>query len=121
MAGFQQGAALGELMGAAAVFSLPSSHEGMPIAALEAMGLNRPLVISDIGPNLDLDLPQECYHIMGSAESLAAGLRNSIDAHAGDQLPHRDWSEWLAAFTWPTVARQTIAIYDRVAPRNTSQ
>lgn len=121
MAGFQQGAVLGELVGAAAVFSLPSSHEGMPIAALEAMGLNRPVVISDIGPNLDLDLPQECYHIMGSAESLAEKLRNVIDANASDQLPHSDWSELLAPFTWPTVARQTIAVYDRVSPSKMSQ
>lgn len=121
MTGFQQGAALGQLIGAAAVFALPSSHEGMPIAALEAMGLGRPVVVSDIAPNLDLALPDECYHVVGSVESLADRLRDVLDAHAGQTPPNLDWSEYLAAFTWSTVARQTMEIYDRVAPRNTSQ
>jgi glycosyltransferase involved in cell wall biosynthesis len=112
---------LGQLIGAAAVFALPSTHEGMPIAALEAMGLGRPVVLSDIAPNLDLALPDECYHVVGSIESLARRLRDVLDANVGQSPPHRDWSTRLAAFTWPTVARQTVAVYDRVSPRTTSQ
>lgn len=121
MTGFQQGAALGQLIGAAAVFALPSSHEGMPIAALEAMGLGRPVVISDIAANLDLALPGECYHAVGSVESLTDRLRQILDRNAGQTPPHQDWSDSLAAFTWPTVARQTVAVYDRVSPRMTFQ
>lgn len=114
MAGFQQGETLAELIGAAALFVLPSSHEGMPIAALEAMGLNRPVLLSDISPNLELALPAENYYVMGSTENLAQRLRALLDNNPSDIVPTRDWSDNLVQFTWPIVAQQTAAIYGRV-------
>ncbi len=36
------------------VFALPSIHEGLSIAALEAMALGRPMVVSAIGPLVEL-------------------------------------------------------------------
>lgn len=123
MTGFQQGEVLAQLIGAAAVFALPSTHEGMPIAALEAMGLGRPVVLSNIPPNLDLALPDFCYHSVGSVESLVDRLREALTRHADQELPSVDWSATLVPFTWARVARQTIDAYDLpvAEPRMASQ
>ena len=116
MAGFQRGQSLAELIGGAAVFALPSTHEGMPIAALEAMSMQRPLVISDIPPNLDLGLPAACYHAVTSVESLAERLRETLDRHADQAVPRQDWSSYLEPYDWSIVAGQTLALYRMASP-----
>ncbi|MEO8685184.1 MAG: glycosyltransferase family 4 protein [Devosia sp.] len=116
MTGFQRGQCLAELIGGAAVFALPSTHEGMPIAALEAMSMQRPLVISDIPPNLDLGLPATCYHEVTSVESLAERLRETLDRHAGEAIPMQDWSSYLEPYDWSIVAGQTLALYQTSSP-----
>lgn len=116
MAGFQKGDALVQLLGNAAVFALPSSHEGMPIAALEAMSLDRPVVISDIAANMDLGLPEDCYHKVGSVDDLAARLGQALDRHAGQGVPAHDWSGVMSTYRWPTVAQQTLDVYCEAAP-----
>src|SRR5260221_4349777 len=46
--GFQSGVALHGLYANAGLFVLPSSHEGLPIAILEALSFGVPVVASDI-------------------------------------------------------------------------
>lgn len=116
MTGFQKGDALVQLLGNAAVFALPSSHEGMPIAALEAMSLGRPVVLSNIAANTDLGLPQTCYHAVGSVEHLAERIAWSLDCHGEQDVPTYDWSAVMSSYRWPTVAQQTLGVYCEAAP-----
>ncbi|KFC62695.1 Glycosyl transferase group 1 [Devosia sp. LC5] len=116
MTGFQKGEALVQLLGNAAVFALPSSHEGMPIAALEAMSLGRPVVLSDIAANMDLGLPAVCYHMVGSVEDLADKIARSLDRYGHQEVPAHDWSEVMSSYSWPIVAQQTLDVYCDAAP-----
>lgn len=111
MTGFQSGDVLAQLIGGAGVFALPSSHEGMPIAALEAMCMNRPIVLSDIAPNLDLRLPHACYHAVTSVKDLSARLSETLDHYKGVDLPFHDWSAALRSYDWSSVAEQTLNAY----------
>jgi glycosyltransferase involved in cell wall biosynthesis len=43
----------------AKLFVMPSYHEGLPIALLEAMSFSLPAVVSDIPANLEVQLPAE--------------------------------------------------------------
>ncbi|CAN5785522.1 glycosyltransferase family 4 protein [soil metagenome] len=113
MTGFQTGLPLRELYTNAGLFVLPSSHEGLPIAILEALSYGLPVVASDIPANLEIGLPAECYFPLGDVDALAAclvgaaGSAESEDARA----MRRDWA--TAKYSWPRSARQTLDVYKR--------
>lgn len=111
LTGFQTGIALSELFSHCAVFALPSSHEGLPIALLEALSYGRHVVASDITANLDLHLPNDCYFKLGVIEELAARLRNALAAY--EKANGIDWSARLTEYTWPDVAAKTAAVYSK--------
>ena len=61
LTGFIKGNKLFALLSNAALFVLPSSHEGLPIALLEAMSYGLPVLASDISANKEVPLPPSCY------------------------------------------------------------
>lgn len=72
--GLQRGRALEELYGHAGIFVLPSSHEGLPIALLEALSYGLPAIVSDIPANLEVGLGVENYFPLGNIGILAEKL-----------------------------------------------
>ena len=110
--GFQSGAALETLRRNAALFVLPSHHEGMPITALEALGAGLPTLLSDIEPNLDLGLPEHCYFPAGDVSALAAkiGLADYSRYRCASDLP-------LGQLDWRKIAIRTAEILRQAADR----
>jgi glycosyltransferase involved in cell wall biosynthesis len=113
LTGFQQGEALRELFGHAGVFVLPSSHEGLPIALLEALSFGLPVIASDIPANIEMELPQDSYFPLGDVDALAARIRQVAGAD-GDGHARIDRSRrWVAArYDWRDIARRTMAVYE---------
>lgn len=111
LTGFQSGEALGELYSHAGAFVLPSSHEGLPIALLEALSYGLSVVASNIPANLEVGLPESSYFELGDIQALAtrliAAVRNNADPEAREQ--RRRWV--LNEYDWDTVAKQTLAVY----------
>lgn len=106
-AGFQSHEVLRTLYTAASLFVMPSHHEGLPIAALEAAATNTPMLLSDIPANLEIGLPEVCYFSVGSQDALAAKLREPAANFAvdGDAISARfDWDE-IAHATDRVIAR----------------
>jgi glycosyltransferase involved in cell wall biosynthesis len=62
------------LLRAADIFAFPSSHEGMPVALLEAMAMGRACVASDIPENRDLGGDAVVYFPVGDVPALARAL-----------------------------------------------
>ena len=102
---------LGVLLRNAALFVLPSFHEGLPIAALEALACGCPVLLSDIQPNLDLGLAPARYFPVGDVAALAARLRADEAAPAAANTP-QDLPDTL--LDWDEVARRTAAAYRKL-------
>lgn len=117
MTGFQTGEALQALYAHAGLFVLPSSHEGLPIAILEALSFGARVVASDIPANLEVGLPAECYFPLGDIGALSARLAL---ATANDESPSQREArgQWAAEkFSWVRSARATQQVYARICGR----
>ena len=112
--GFQQGQALQALYAHAGVFVLPSSHEGQPIALLEALSHGLPVIASDIAPHLELGLPHGALFPLGDIDTLAERLRQ-VAAQPQTDAPRAARRAWvLERHDWDASARATLEVYRRV-------
>lgn len=110
--GLQMGNALRELYGHAGIFVLPSSHEGLPIALLEALSFGLPVIASDIPANLEVGLPDEHYFPLGNVSALAGCLR-AFSAHPKSSDKIEAQRQWVSSrFNWRDIAQQTLAVYE---------
>lgn len=114
IAGFRAGIALQELYANAGIFVLPSSHEGHPIALLEALSYGNRVIASDIPANLEVGLSNESYFPLGDVDELALLLKK----HACEELlldERRRVSEWvMEKYSWESIASSTLTAYESV-------
>lgn len=103
-------AELNALYGNASLFVLPSHHEGLAIAALEAVAAGAPILVSDIAANKDLALGAENYFPVGQIDALKRKLRR----------PHRIYrvnrERLLSRFDWGAIAEESSIVYAGVTP-----
>ena len=89
---------------------LPSSHEGLPIALLEAMSYGLRCIASDIPANLEVPLPPDQFFPLGDVEALAALLTAAAEESwtAQDRAATVDLT---AAYDWDRITAQTLEVY----------
>lgn len=107
MTGFIKGAELGELLSNAGLFVLPSYHEGLPIALLEAMSYNLPIIASDIPANSELAQANETFPV-GNVNELRRQITEFISAPVFEQHTRQ---RVKAGFNWDVVAETTERLY----------
>lgn len=107
MTGFIKGAELGEILSNAGLFVLPSYHEGLPIALLEAMSYNLPIIASDIPANLELARVDETFPV-GNVDALRTRLVESIVTRNSNPMTRQ---RVYLDFNWDLVAERTESIY----------
>jgi glycosyltransferase involved in cell wall biosynthesis len=107
--GFQNHGTLRSLYRHAALFVLPSTHEGLPIAALEAAKLGVPMVLSDIQANLDIGLAGQNYFRSGNVQALAEKLGQDYRDFAVDA------QEIGRRFDWGVITEATQKVYAQLA------
>ena len=109
LTGFIRGKKLHSLLTNALCYSLPSSDEGLPIALLEAMNYQLPVITSAIPANLEVGLPEACYHEVGDVNTLAA----KIEAIVKQPLQRINYD--MTKYNWDTIAGQVEEIYKTLA------
>lgn len=105
LTGFIRGRKLHSLLSNAACYVLPSSHEGLPIALLEAMSYKCKVLVSDIPANLEVGLGEDNYFHCGDV----AGLREKLNAI----LRSPEKAEYdMTKYNWDRIARQVLEVYE---------
>ncbi len=113
--GLQTGLALSELYTHAGIFVLPSSHEGLPIAMLEALSYGLPVVASDIPANLEVGLPADHYFPLGNVKALAGCLAHFAQVPQTTEM-REVRRQWVSTrYDWRDIARRTLAVYREIA------
>jgi glycosyltransferase involved in cell wall biosynthesis len=114
LTGFQKGDALRQLYSHAGGFALPSSHEGLPIAILEALSYGLPVIASNIPANLEIGLDSSSYFPVGDHAALAERLIKLAETPP-DPAEIEARRQWVArTYDWERIAAQTHAVYQRV-------
>lgn len=107
LTGFIRGEKLNQLLTNAALFCLPSTHEGLPISLLEAMSHHLDVLVSDIPANLIAEIDHEADTFpCGDKKALTEALQRKL---AGKSALARDYD--LSAYNWDHIAQQTLQLY----------
>jgi glycosyltransferase involved in cell wall biosynthesis len=114
MTGFLTGSPLRQLYSHAGAFVLPSSHEGLPIAILEALSYGLPVIASNISANLEIGLDARRYFPLGDVSALAQRLAD-VAQSPDDEAARAERRRWVTdTYDWTRIARQTLGVYRRV-------
>ena len=106
--GFRSGEELYTLYNSASLFVLPSFLEGLPIVVLEALSAHLPVILSDIAPNKDINLPAQCYFQVGNVDQLTDKL--SVDDYSSYRVHNNDI---FHQYDWNQISEQTYDLYIR--------
>ena len=105
LTGFIKGRKLHSLLTGCRCYCLPSSHEGLPIALLEAMSYGARVVVSDIPANLEVGLPAEDYFPVGNVDALAEKLKAVLSQPFG----HVEYD--MKKYDWEGIADEVAEVY----------
>lgn len=108
LTGFVRGQKLHSLLTNAKCYCLPSSHEGLPIALLEAMSYGLPLIVSDIPANMEVGLSDENYYHVGDISALSEKLKNAINKPTS----HLEYD--MGKYDWDKIAMQVADVYRKI-------
>ena len=93
---------------------LPSSHEGLPIALLEALSYGLCVVVSDIPANLEVGLPEGHYYPTGDIPALTERVSQFTSATLLDS-EKANLKRWVAErYDWHKIANATFDLYQKV-------
>ncbi len=108
LTGFIKGERLNQVLTNAALFVLPSTHEGLPISLLEAMSYNLDVLVSDIPANRLPELDRGDFFAVDSISSLTKLLARKM------KKPQKGRNYDLSNYNWDNIARQTLEVYRQV-------
>lgn len=113
LTGFQSGLPLAEIYANAGVFVLPSSHEGLPIAMLEAMSYGLPVFASDIPANVSVGLSRGNYFPLGDIAYLAKMLKEHVVKEGSGDVREENRKIICEKYNWDKIAQDTLNIYQQ--------
>ena len=107
LTGFICGDTLCAVQRNARLFVIPSYHEGLPIALLEALSYNLDVVASDIPANTEVPLPCECFAKVGNVSDLARVIKEHLERNFQENFSNIIHEY----YDWDKIAERTAGVY----------
>jgi glycosyltransferase involved in cell wall biosynthesis len=114
LTGYITGEALHQVFSHARLFVLPSYHEGLPIALLEAMSYGLPVLVSDIPANKEVGLDPSRYFRPGDVEGLRQKLAEMINQGISGDEQQYFRERIVTDYNWEKIAAQVVEVYEQV-------
>jgi glycosyltransferase involved in cell wall biosynthesis len=114
LTGFISGKRLQELYTNAGLFVLPSYYEGLPIALLEALSYELPVLVSDIQQHKEIPLREMRYFKTGNINSLSSAIMNTYLKGIAESEKEEYRSLIKESYNWDNIAVKTLSIYKDV-------
>ena len=111
LTGYITGEPLNQVYTHARLFVLPSYHEGLPIALLEAMSYGLPVLVSDIPGNKEVGLPDERYFRCGDVNDLKRKMKVLLERGLSKEERKEMRYQITEKYNWDRIAEQTIEVY----------
>jgi lipopolysaccharide/colanic/teichoic acid biosynthesis glycosyltransferase len=108
---------VGDLLAAADLVALPSLREGLSIALLEAMALEKPIVATSIGSNREVTRDGQCAHLIAPRDRAAlsvAIMKMANEPEYARKLAAAAVSTFRASYTSRVMLDRYSAEYDKV-------
>jgi len=110
LTGFIKGEKLNQIFSYAKLFVMPSYHEGLPIALLEAMSYNLDVLVSNIPANSEVSLGTNDYFEVSQIEDLKTQLEKKLR-----NTQNRDFSQIiLKKYNWDIIAKEVFNLYQTI-------
>lgn len=107
LTGFIKGEKLHQIFSHAALFVMPSYHEGLPIALLEALSYNLKVVVSNIPANKEVPIGEQSFFQVGNIEELSQKINSEL---ASDKSLNYQALLHIH-YNWDQIADQTLDVY----------
>jgi len=114
LTGYIGGDKLDQIFSHAALFVLPSYHEGLPIALLEALGYGLNVLVSDIPANLEVKLNERHFFECGNVDALCERMNLLLKQGAEDGYLDEITSMLNTSYNWGKIAGQTALEYEKL-------
>lgn len=111
LTGYITGDDLHQIYSHAALFVLPSYHEGLPIALLEALSYGLNVLVSDIPANLEVKLNECHFFKCGDVDELAERLTVRLETGIDDNYQNNISEMLYSKYNWENIAQQTMDLY----------
>ncbi len=118
LTGFIMGDKLHQIFHHAKLFVLPSYHEGLPIALLEALSYEIAVLVSDIPANLEVPLRKDHYFECGNVNLLAEKLTSLFSASIDTAEKEEIRLMLQTHYNWNQIASETVGVYEKAIKAN---
>ncbi|MFD2514342.1 glycosyltransferase family 4 protein [Pontibacter locisalis] len=115
LTGFIKGEQLNEIFSHARLFILPSFHEGLSLALLEALSYDLDVLVSDIPANTSAPLAKDSFFPVGNVKELTRRLSYKL------KEPVFSDKYDLNEYQWDIIAKKTYKVYTKALPARKSK
>lgn len=115
LTGFVGGEELRQLYTHCGLFVLPSRHEGLPLALLEALSYGNSVLASDIPAHKEVPLRADRFFRVGDVGHLSERMAYWMQRGITDEEKRENLRLLHERYNWDTIARRTLDVYRKVS------